>query len=82
MEAVGVAVGERCRRHHQVRVAELLAGLEGLVEDGAGDQVAHLQADQCLPAARRRFRHLDVQAMVGRILEFEVRLPLDLNGFD
>jgi hypothetical protein len=39
---------------HEIRLTELFAGLEGLVEHGTGQHVAHLQPDECLAAARGR----------------------------
>jgi hypothetical protein len=48
VKAVGVAVGNVAADFTR-STAEFLAGLEGLVEDRAGEEVAHLQADQRLP---------------------------------
>src|SRR5687767_560438 len=79
--AVGVGVGERHRRHHEIGLGEFFARLEGLVEYRASNQVPHLQPHQRLSAAGRGLRDLDVKAMVWRILVLEVRLALDLNGF-
>jgi hypothetical protein len=78
---VGVAVQVSGRNEIEVGLLEFLTRLEGLVEDRLRDQVAHLQADQGLAAARRGLRHLDVQAVIRRILELEVHLPLDLDRF-
>ena len=76
---VGVEVGGLDQL--QVRLLEALAGLEGLVEDGAGDQVAHLEPDQRLAAAGRGGGDLGFHAVVGGVLEFEVHLALDGNRF-
>ena len=66
----------------EIGLLELLAGLEGLVEDRARQQVAHLEAHQRLPAAGRRLRHLDVEAVVRRVLVFEEHLALDVDRFN
>jgi hypothetical protein len=66
----------------EIRLAELLAGLEGLVEHRARQQVAHLDADERLPAARRRFRDVDVDDVRRCVLVFEEHLSLDVDGFD
>jgi hypothetical protein len=63
----------------EIGLPELLAGLEALVEDGAGEQIPHLDSDQRLAAPGCRFRNLDVQTVVRGILELEVHLALDLD---
>src|SRR5690606_30309754 len=50
--------------------------------DGPRQEVAHLEADQGLPTARRRFRDVDIEAVIGRPLVLEVHLPLDFIGFN
>src|SRR5690606_2231935 len=79
---VGVRVEERGGHHLEIGFLELLASLEGLVEDGLREQVAHLYTDERLPAARRRLRDLDVEAVVRSAFEFEERLPLDIDRFN
>src|SRR5262249_10855511 len=61
---------------------EHLARLEGTVEHGAGEQVAHLHADQRLAAPRRGPRDLDVETVVGRVLVLEIHLPFEGDRFD
>lgn len=56
----------------EVRFPELVGRLEGLVEDRLREQVAHLGAHEGLPAARRRLRDLDVDAVIRRVFELEV----------
>ena len=64
----------------EVRLLELVAGLEGLVEDGAGEQVAHLEANQGLAAARGGGGDFHVEAVVGCVFKLEVHLALDFDG--
>ena len=59
---ISIAVEIRCLDHLKVRLLELVTGLEGLVKDGAGEEVAHLQADQGLAAAGGGRVHLRFQA--------------------
>jgi hypothetical protein len=51
--AIAIAVEVGRLDELEVRLLEPFAGFEGLVEDGARQQVAHLQADEGLAAARR-----------------------------
>src|SRR5580698_7754780 len=51
VEAVGVVVEEGRGDELQVGLFELVLGFEGLVKDGAGEEVAHLEAHQRLAAA-------------------------------
>src|SRR5690349_677723 len=83
-EVVAVSVGVQIRRrhHHEVWLLELLAGLEGLVEHGASEQVSHLDAHQRLAASRRRFGNLHVDTVVRSVLELEERLALDFDRLD
>ena len=81
MIAVAARVKERCVDRGEVWLLELLSGLEGLIEDGLGQQVAHLEPNERLPAARRRLGDLDVEAVIGRVLELEEHLALDLDRF-
>ena len=78
--AVGVQI--RGVDHDEVGLPEFLAGLEGLVEDRARHQVAHLDAHERLPAAGRRPGHLDVEDVIGRPFELEEHFPLDVDCFD
>ena len=66
----------------EVGLLEFVAGLEGLVEDGAGEQVAHLEADQGLAAARSGRGDFDVKAVVRGVFELEVHFALDIDGVD
>ena len=66
----------------QVGLLELVAGLERLVKDGAGEQIAHLQADQRLSATGGRSVHLHVKAVEGRAVQFEKHFALDVDGID
>src|SRR6185436_11748761 len=77
--AVGVLVGRGDL--HEFRLGELVARLEGPIENGAGDQVPHLDAHQRLTASCGRPRHLDVEAVIGRVLVFEEHLALDVDRF-
>jgi len=45
--------------------------IEGLVGDSAGQQVAHLDAHQCLAAAGSRLGNLDVKAVIWRAIVLE-----------
>jgi hypothetical protein len=83
-EVIPAAVGVEVRRGHhlEIRLAELLGGLEGLVEHGPRQQVPHLDADERLPAARRRLRDFDVEAVIRRVLELEEHLSLDVDRFN
>ena len=80
--AVVVAVEIGGGDQDEVWLLELVAGLEGLVEDGAGEQVAHLEADEGLAAARGGRVDLGVQAGVGGVLKLEERLALDFDCID
>ena len=72
MGAVAVAVEIRGGDDLQVWFLEFFARFEGLVEDGAGEQVAHLEADEGLASTRG-----------GRAdVEFEIRFALDVNCVD
>ena len=55
-EVIPLVVGIRERGGHldEIRLGELLPGLEGLVEHGPRQQVAHLEADERLSTAGRR----------------------------
>ena len=55
MVPVAVTVEIGGRDHLQVGLPEFLAGLERLVEDGAGQEVPHFQTDEGLSAPGRRF---------------------------
>ena len=66
----------------EVGLLELVAGLEGLVEDGVGEQVAHLQADERLAAARGGRGDVGVEAVVGSVFVLEEGLALDVDGFN
>src|ERR1035438_9901868 len=80
--AVGVAVEVGCLNGLQVGLLELVTGLECLVEDGAGEQVTHLEADQGLAAASGGRGDLDVQAAEGGVFEFEEHFALYFDGVD
>ena len=60
--AIAVEVGRLDKL--QVRLLEFFAGFEGLVEDGAREQVAHLEADEGLAAAGRGRGDLGFKAVV------------------
>jgi hypothetical protein len=83
-EVVARRVGVEVRRpdERQIGLVELLAGLEGAIEDRLREHVAHLDPHQRLTAAGGRLGHLDVQAVVRRAFVFEIGLPLDFNRFE
>src|SRR5207237_6267832 len=80
--AVAVRIKIRGRYHGEIGFAELLPRLEGLVEDRARQQVAHLDPHQRLPAAGRRLRHIHIDAVIRGAFELEEHLALDFNRFD
>ena len=82
VRALAVAIQIRGLDQLQVRLLEAVAGLEGLVEDRLGEQVAHLEADERLAAARRGRGNLGLHAVIGRVLKLEVHLALDGNRFN
>jgi hypothetical protein len=63
----------------EIRLPEFLAGLEGLIEDSAGQQVPHLAHD--VPPLPVGFKDFRVEAVVGRALVAEEHLPLDFDRF-
>ena len=66
----------------QVGLLKLVAGLERLVKDGAGEQITYLQADQSLAATGGRSVDLHVKTVEGRAIQFEKHFALDVNGID
>ncbi len=66
----------------QVRLLELFAGFEGLVEDRARKQVAHLQADQSLAAAGRGRGNFGLQAVIRRAFKLKNHLALYFDCFN
>ena len=82
VRALAVAIKIRGLDQLQVRLLEAVAGLEGLVEDRPGEQVAHLEADQRLAAARRGRGNLGLHAVVRGVFKLEVHLALDGNRFN
>ena len=67
-----VSVQERRRHHLEIRLPELVPGFEGLVEDGARQQVPHLEADERLTATGGWLGDVDVETVVGRTVVLEV----------
>ena len=63
----------------QIRLLELLAGFEGLVEDRTRKQVTHLQPNQRLSAPRGGRRDVHVEAVIGGVFKFEIHLALDID---
>ena len=82
MVAAAVGIQEGRVNGHQVWLLELFGSLEGLVEDRAREQIAHLDAHQRLAAARRGPRHFHVETMIRRAFVFEIHLALDLQRFN
>ena len=81
MRAFAVAVEIGGFDQLQVRLLEALAGFEGLVEDRPRQQVAHLQPNQRLAAARRGRGNLGLHAVVGGVLKLEIHLAFYGNRF-
>src|SRR5262249_12569257 len=81
-EVRSVAVAVKVRRGHGFKVGllELVAGLEAAVEDGARDEVPHLQADKGLRSAGGRRRDLRFQADIRSVFELEESFALDVDG--
>jgi hypothetical protein len=77
--AAAIRILVRRRQPGQIGLVELLSGLERPVENGAGEQVAHLQPHEGLPAAGRGLRHVDVETVIRGVLVLEIHLPLDLD---
>ena len=67
--AVGVEVGGGDEL--EVGLFELVLGLEGLLEDGVGEKVAHLEADEGLASACGGGGDVGVEADVRGVLVFE-----------
>ena len=78
--AVGVKVGGG--HEDKVRFLELVLGLEGLLEDGRGEKVAHLEADESLASARGGCGDVGLDAGVRGVVELEDGLALDVDSFD
>ena len=66
----------------EVGLLELVLGLEGSLEDGIGQQVAHFQAHKRLTAAGCGRADVGIEAGVGDVFEFEYGLALDVDCFD
>ena len=83
-EVVAIPVGVLIRRFNlrEIRFSELFTRLEGLVEDGSGQQIPHLDPHERLPAACRRSRDFDVEAVIRGALEFEEHLPFNSDRFN
>src|SRR5271170_5738768 len=50
VETISIAVEEGCGDHIQVRILELITGLERLIKDRTREEITHLQAHQSLGA--------------------------------
>src|ERR1700687_2001284 len=79
---IAVAVQVGCLDHLQVRLLELVTGLECLVKDRAGEEVAHLQADQGLAAPGGGGVHLRIQTVEGSAFKLEKHFTLYVDGID
>ena len=77
---VGVQVGGGDEL--EVGLGEALLGLEGLVEDGSGDEIAHFEADESLASACSGGGDVGVEAGVGCGLELEHGFALDVDCFN
>src|SRR5215471_5684435 len=82
VKPVAIGVHERRVDGVEIGLAEFVSGLEGLVEDGARQQVAHLDADERLAAPGCRLRDLDVETVVRGALELEVHFAFDVDRFN
>ena len=84
-EVVAVAVGvEEGRGDHVSRSGSLnfSPALKVLSNTARVSRLRIFSAHQRLAAARRRLRDFDVEAVIGRVLELEEHLPLDLDRFN
>src|SRR5450755_424225 len=82
VEAASITVEVGCLDYIEVRLFESLAGFEGLVEDGAGKKVAHLQADQGLAASSGGGGNVRFQAHVGSVFELEKHFTFYVDSID
>ncbi len=82
MEAVVVAVEELDRPELDVRLLDLVAATEGLVEDLPGLQVPHLDLRERARTARRGRLHVDVEDHVGLAVDLDAEIPLEIAGGD
>ena len=78
--AVAVEVGSL--DHLEVGLFEAVAGLEGFVKDGAGEQVAHLEADEGLAAAGGGGGDLGFKTVEGGVFKLKVHLAFDGDCFN
>ena len=82
VEAVSVVVEEGCRDEFQVGLFELVLGLKGLIEDGAGEEVTHLEAHQRLAATSGGGGDVGVETDIGFVLELEEMFAFNVDCFD
>src|SRR5579863_6738874 len=82
MRAIAIAIEIGSGNRLQVRLLELVARLECLLEDRVGEKVAHFQAHQGLATTGRGRIHLCFEAIEWRVFKLEQSLAFDANRVD